>query len=144
LCVGLECNGLERYDNFECDFHHGRFRSSKPLAERRNVSAAVARRLTKYVEAHLDRALCNDELAAVADVPALTFHKRFKFTFGLSPHRYVMRRRLVSACGLLRDATTSLADAAAAAGLCDQSHMTRLFKAHLGVTPGRWRRGALA
>jgi AraC-like DNA-binding protein len=35
-------------------------------------------------------------------------------------------------------AGTGLADAAAAAGFVDQSHLTRQFKARYGVTPGRW------
>ena len=32
----------------------------------------------------------------------------------------------------------SLAEAAAGTGFADQSHFTRHFKAHLGLTPGRY------
>jgi AraC family transcriptional regulator len=95
--------------------------------------------LRDYVEAHLDAGLGVDELAALADIPVLSFGRVFKATFGQSPHRYVTTRRLARACELLRDPDTALVDVAAATGFCDQSHMTRAFKTHLGVTPGAWR-----
>jgi AraC-like DNA-binding protein len=46
-------------------------------------------------------------------------------------------RRVAQAQRLLADGA-GLADAAAGAGFADQSHFTRHFKAHLGLTPGRY------
>lgn len=45
------------------------------------------------------------------------------------------RRRVETACELLAATELSLADIAAAANFCDQSHMNRCFKAVIGRTP---------
>ena len=54
---------------------------------------------------------------------------------GLTPHAYLMQRRLDLAKRLIAG-RNSLADAAAASGFADQSHMTRLFVRNFGISPG--------
>ena len=56
---------------------------------------------------------------------------------GLTPHAYVMQRRLDMARSLIRQGAT-LADAAVEAGFADQSHMHRVFVARHGFTPGAY------
>lgn len=56
---------------------------------------------------------------------------------GLTPHSYVMQRRLHLARRLIRKGR-SLAETAVEAGFADQSHMTRLFVKTYGMTPGRY------
>jgi len=61
----------------------------------------------------------------------------FRARFGTSPHRYLVGRHLERVrAEIARGA--SLADAAYAAGFADQSHMTRHFKPHFGLPPGRY------
>jgi AraC-like DNA-binding protein len=64
--------------------------------------------------------------------------RHFRTCLGTSPHRYAMMRRLERAKRLL-DAGTPLAQAAAACGFSDQSHMARQFKRAYGLSPGQWR-----
>ena len=64
-------------------------------------------------------------------------HRLFAARFGLTPHAYVGRERLRLALAALR-AGEGLASAAALAGFADQSHFTRQFRRHVGVTPGRF------
>jgi transcriptional regulator GlxA family with amidase domain len=40
----------------------------------------------------------------------------------------------------LADGDVPLADVAAACGFADQSHLTRVFSAHTGTTPARYRK----
>nr|WP_321362564.1 AraC family transcriptional regulator [uncultured Celeribacter sp.] len=54
---------------------------------------------------------------------------------GLSPHGHVLRARVDLARRLLLDGTPA-AEAAIAAGFCDQAHLIRQFRRHYGVTPG--------
>jgi AraC-like DNA-binding protein len=54
---------------------------------------------------------------------------------GLTPHAYLMQRRVELARSLIASGA-GLADAALAAGFADQSHMTRLFKRTHGYPPG--------
>lgn len=64
--------------------------------------------------------------------------RQFRKRLGTSPHRYAVMRRLERARRLVTSGS-SLADAAAACGFADQSHMTRQFKQAYGVAPGEWR-----
>jgi AraC-like DNA-binding protein len=57
---------------------------------------------------------------------------------GITPHAYLVQRRVRLARGLLAAGRTP-AQAAAEAGFADQSHLTRAFLRQLGVTPGRYR-----
>jgi AraC-like DNA-binding protein len=56
---------------------------------------------------------------------------------GLTPHAYLVQRRIDAARALIAGGT-ALADAAAASGFADQSHFTRAFVRRFGMTPGAW------
>ncbi|MFD4837546.1 AraC family transcriptional regulator [Achromobacter sp. NPDC058515] len=92
------------------------------------------------------RALIDDDPAAglsLADLAAACGLSRYQAlrafarATGLTPHAYQMQRRLLLARSLIRRGYT-LADAAAAGGFADQSHMTRLFTRTYGVSPRRY------
>ncbi|HEX7126295.1 MAG TPA: AraC family transcriptional regulator [Thermodesulfobacteriota bacterium] len=57
---------------------------------------------------------------------------------GLTPHAYLVNCRVGAARARLRRGD-SPAEVAAATGFCDQAHLTRAFKARVGVTPGAYR-----
>jgi AraC-like DNA-binding protein len=110
---------------------HGGRRASSPRAHAR-VEAARA-----YLAAESFRTVTSSDLEAVTGLDRFTLAREFRAVLGTSPHRYLVGRRIDQARALIM-AGTGLADAAAAAGFVDQSHLTRQFKARYGVTPGRW------
>ncbi len=75
------------------------------------------------------------ELAAFAGLSRYQTVRGFARLTGLTPHAYVMQRRLDTARNLIRHGST-LVDAAIGAGFADQSHMHRVFVARHGFTPG--------
>lgn len=75
------------------------------------------------------------ELAAIAGLGQFTFLRAFAHYSGMTPHAYLMQRRLSLVRKLIRGGM-NLADAAIAGGFADQSHMTRLFGRSYGYTPG--------
>lgn len=58
---------------------------------------------------------------------------------GLTPHAYLMQRRLEMARQLIAR-RASLAEAALVSGFADQSHMTRIFVRNYGISPGAFAR----
>ena len=78
------------------------------------------------------------ELAALSGVSRFQLLRGFAREVGITPHAYLVQRRVCVARRLLADGQTP-AQAAAQAGFADQSHMTRAFVRHLGITPGRYR-----
>jgi AraC-like DNA-binding protein len=60
--------------------------------------------------------------------------RAFARELGLTPHAYIVQKRIALARRLIRGGRT-LAEVAAAAGFYDQSHLTRCFVRQFGVTP---------
>lgn len=66
----------------------------------------------------------------------IRFLRRFQTTWGITPGRYKESMRVNHAKRLIKSGASLII---AAEGFCDQSHLNRVFKKHLGVTPGVWR-----
>jgi AraC-like DNA-binding protein len=80
------------------------------------------------------------ELADACGVSVRHLGRAFKATTGLPPHRWLLRRRVERAKELLEGTDNSLTAIALACGFADQSHLTRVFQALAGSSPGAWRR----
>ena len=74
------------------------------------------------------------ELAHEAGLSKFQLLRAFCKVTGLTPHAYLMQRRIALARRLIA-ARLPLAQAALAAGFADQSHMTRIFVRKYGVSP---------
>lgn len=97
-----------------------------------------------YIEANLDRDLRLSALANVSAMSVYHFARRFKETLGVSPHAYVLSRRLDRAQCMLRQRQATLAQVAAACGFSSQAHLTTKFSSAFGVTPGKFRQACCA
>jgi len=97
------------------------------------------RRVREFIEAHLAEKISVQALAAVAGLSIYHFARAFKQSEGMTPHDYLMQRRLQRAQDLLSATNLSLSEVALASGFADQSHCVRRFREHLGVTPGSYR-----
>ncbi|MGH7538300.1 MAG: helix-turn-helix transcriptional regulator [Gemmatimonadales bacterium] len=82
-------------------------------------------------------------LARAAGVHRVHLARTFRDHFGVPVTAYARRVRLDYAQRLLVTSATPLAQVAARAGFADQSHLTRVMRATLGVTPGAVRGGRL-
>ncbi len=96
-------------------------------------------RVTAFIDAELSGVLTLDRLAAVAMLSPFYFARAFKDTTGLTPHEFVTSRRMHRATNLLLQSGAGVDQVAHAVGLFNVSHFRRLFRRHLGVTPGRLR-----
>lgn len=81
------------------------------------------------------------EMAVMTGLSRYQVLRRFEKVYGLPPHAWLLSCRAERALRLIRRGET-LAEAAAASGFADQSHMTRVFVRHHGFTPGSWRKAA--
>lgn len=77
------------------------------------------------------------ELAAASGLGRFQLLRSFARSVGLTPHAYLVQRRVEAARRLIVEGA-ALADAAAATGFADQSHMTRAFTRRFGLTPGAY------
>lgn len=109
--------------------------ASRPSPSPRHRQAVE--RARDRLDAGIETGVTSAELEAAAGLSRYEVARHFRTCLGTSPHRYLVLRRLDRARALIRGGT-GLADAAAASGFADQSHMTRQFRRAYGLPPGRW------
>ena len=96
--------------------------------------------MREFIDANLDKNLSLETLADVAGLSVYHFARTFKQSEGLTPHDYLLERRLAKARELLTHPDQSLSAIASRVGFADQSHFTRRFRQAQGVSPGQFRR----
>ena len=92
-----------------------------------------------YIDAHLAEALTLQDLAQVAHLSAYHFAHMFKQSTHMSPHQYVLQRRLQQARDLIRSSDKPIIDIALQCGFGNASHFSRRFKQHFGFLPSQLR-----
>ncbi len=78
-----------------------------------------------------------DELAQISGTSRFKTLRGFAALTGLTPHAYIIQRRLDLAKALIRSGV-GLAQAGSEAGFADQSHFHRTFVRRFGMTPGAY------
>ncbi|CAG4897107.1 helix-turn-helix transcriptional regulator [Paraburkholderia gardini] len=96
-------------------------------------------RIIDFFEANLNGNPSILDLASQCDLSASYFAEAFKQTAGISPHQWLLRRRIDRAKSQLRGTDASLAAIAADCGFFDQSHFSRVFVRLVGCRPKDWR-----
>jgi AraC-like DNA-binding protein len=103
--------------------------------EGRGVAVPDAIRTARQmIDADPSRPQTLADLAREAGLSRFQLLRAFCKATGLTPHAYLMQRRIALARRLIA-ARMPLAEAAFAAGFADQSHMTRTFVRKYGVSP---------
>ena len=109
----------------------------------RTAAASSARRARDLLQAAPLTDISGPQLAAAAGCSRFALHRAFVAAYGLTPAGYQRQIRLRLARRLIADGCP-ISDAAATSGFADQSHLTRWFVRHYAITPGAYRRAALA
>jgi AraC-like DNA-binding protein len=112
------------------------------LAPVSGLPGAALRRVVEHVEANLHRDPRLAELSALAHMSAFHFARLFKRSSGLSPHRFVVARRIDHAKELLAAGGVSIATISRIVGFRTPSHFTTVFRRSAGVTPSAYRSAA--
>ncbi len=107
---------------------------------RRPLTLGNWHEFAEFIDAHLGMPLTVMDLAARVGLSPSHFSRAFSASLKVTPHCYLMSRRLNKAQELLASSNMPLADIALAAGFADQSHLSRRFREHVGLTPGSFRR----
>jgi AraC-like DNA-binding protein len=97
-------------------------------------------RAEEMLRAHLGGNIRIAELAAACQLSPSHFSRCFREHFGTSVHQWLIRLRIDTAKGLLRDPGLSLAEVGSRSGFCDQAAFTRAFTKLEDITPFRWRK----
>ena len=103
---------------------------------------AAARHLLRakdLVDARYVEPLTVADLAAAAGSSPAQFSREFRRTFGESPHRYLLTRRLERAAALLRNTDRSVTEICFAVGWASVGSFTTSFRRIYGAPPQAYR-----
>lgn len=110
----------------------------------RGLSRAQLDKALEFIHSTAQREINLQAMAAAAGLSPFHFSRMFKLSTGLSPHQYVLRRRIELATGLLENRDLEISTIALDLGFADQSHFTMHFKRHHGMGPATYRRRTFA
>jgi AraC family transcriptional regulator len=108
---------------------------SKPIQMKAGLSARKLALVIDYINDNLSEELSLEALADLVGISPSYFMTLFKKSTGLAPHQYIITHRIAKAKMLLTHTKLSIAEVAVNTGFADQSHLTRLMRRHIGLTP---------
>jgi AraC family transcriptional regulator len=111
----------------------------RPPQKSPSLDTQRLQRVLDYIEAYFHLDLRFEDLAAEACLSPYHFSRLFREATGLSPHRYVVERRVEAARQELARSNLSLVEIGLAFGFGSQANFTRVFRNATGLTPGQYR-----
>ncbi len=104
------------------------------------LTPGMQRKLVVHIDAQLQSALRAADLARQVGLSTSYFSRVFSQSMRMTPHKYVMWRRISRAEELIRTTDLELSQIALICGFADQSHLTRYFHQQMGAPPYAFRR----
>lgn len=120
------------YLNILCNSREYLFNREEP------VRHPLVEQVSDYIDGHLTESLSVELLAAQIHMSKYYFLRKFKEITGVTVHSFVISKRLIRACELLRQGKSVL-EACRMTGFQDYSSFLRNFREAFGVPPGKYR-----
>jgi transcriptional regulator GlxA family with amidase domain len=109
-------------------------------SDRGGLLAWQLNRIVDYIETHLADKITAIDLADLVKMSLGKLFRAFKISVGVTPFRYIARRRLQLACTMMRTTREPLSQVAISCGVCDQAYLCKMFRRMIGMSPSAWRR----
>lgn len=104
----------------------------------RGFEAALA-----FIQTYYYESLTLEEISKVANMSHSYFCRKFKEIYGMNYVKYLTEFRLEKSKQLIIESELSLSEIARKTGFSDLSYFSKLFKAHTGISPNKFRRDAI-
>jgi AraC family transcriptional regulator len=104
------------------------------IRDERRIATAV-----RFIEFHFRQPLKLEDLSALVGISPYHFLRTFRQVVGLTPHQFLLRRRLREAALLLRTTAGPVLEIALDVGFGDLSNFNHTFRAVFGTTPTKYR-----
>jgi AraC family transcriptional regulator len=130
-------------DPLEVETRIGDLLASAHLCTRREtpqwLTPGRLKRIDAFIEANLSNRIAVADLAAELDLSSGFLTRAFAQRVGVTPHAYIMDRRLSRARHLLVHSAMSIAQIASLCGFSHQSHLNRHVLRQTGLSPSAYR-----
>ncbi len=103
------------------------------------VKPDIVSQVLRYIDERYKDALTLDSLAQLFNYSAKNLSRVFKKRTGYSLIDYMIRLRMDKAKAMLLDTGAGIQEIAEEVGYADRMYFNRIFKKHVGISPGRFR-----
>ncbi len=117
---------------------------SRKLSPAEKASCGGILKASDYIDSNFHKKLNLEDVAKIANLSPIYFHKLFSAVMGKTPHDYLLDKRLSFAKDLLVSANIPVSAVAYESGFGSQSYFNAVFKQKVGLTPGDYRRDRLS
>ena len=100
-----------------------------------STSSRERERFTNAIMQGIVYNLSIEELATMCCYSVSTFKRRFNQHFNESPHKWLLRCRLMLAAKIMSKTNISITELSSLCGFVNVSHFIATFRRHFGVTP---------
>lgn len=114
--------------------------NKRATSNRLGLTARQLRHALEYIEANLGQDVSLADVADASGTSVSSVTRGFNTALNVSPHRWLLNRRIALAQRLIYERAIPLNEVAIACGFADQSHLTRVFVRNIGSSPAVWRR----
>lgn len=104
----------------------------------------IVQKLQKLLDAHLEKKIDFTLISKEISYSQAYMVRLFKKHMGVTPHEYILRRRMETAQLLLKHSTLSIKEIAERLVFSDQYHFSNYFKKCLGIPPSQFRKPEIA
>jgi AraC-like DNA-binding protein len=112
----------------------------RAAATRGGLAPWQRRRAAEMIRENLDGVIHLSDMAEECGLSVSHFTRAFKASFGVSPYRWLLERRIDRAKALLLANALPIVEIAMRTGFSDQAAFTRIFWRIVGDSPARWQR----
>lgn len=107
------------------------------------LSSYALKYILDWIDAHLSETLTLEVLAKQVHLSEYHFAHMFKHSMAISPHQYVLQKRLNKAQYLIQHSSQNLLDIALQCGFSSATHFSQQFKKQFGYAPSSIRKNYL-
>lgn len=108
--------------------------------ENSKSSHALINKIENYIKTHIDQKIDIESMAIEIGYSSAYINRVFKQHFGLTPHAFIVDKRIQKAKELIfTNPKLSLTDIAYEAGFYDQSHFIKKFKKAYSLSPNSYK-----
>ncbi len=104
-----------------------------------NRQDELTEKARQFIEENCFNDISLGDIASHVNLSEYHFNRMFHQATGMSPYGYLLYRKIRRSADVLLS-ENNVTTATYSAGFYDQSHFIRLFKKHIGVTPGNYLR----
>ena len=117
---------------------------TRPAPYKGGLSPHKLKQVTEFIHGNLSDGVSLPEIANSVQMGPCHFARAFKISTGLSPHQFVLRRRIEVALKKLKEPHVEFAALAYDLGFSSQAHFSTVFRKLVGVTPSSYRERVLS